>query len=153
MVGHVWWIGALVVSVQTGLLYSELCDSDYANGNNGPFGYGQHATRYNLATGMVLLWVVHAVVAALVFRHRGQRMLGVGNVAIGLVGAWVAVVDAANQFESNPYCTNGGVVPPLLVALALITTAVALNFGIAGPVPRRWPRRGRARCDSVSADG
>ena len=130
MANHAWWIGALFVSVQSGLLYSDLCDSAYANGDNGPFGYGQHAGRANLIVAMLIIGLLGAGALSILFRDRILRTMRVANLTIGTVGGAVASWDLYRQTERNPYCTVGGIWPLVAFASILLAAAVLANIGV-----------------------
>lgn len=69
MANHSWWVAALCVSVQTGLLYSEFCDDAYANGDNGPFGNQAHQDRFYLILVLLLLGLVGAIMLSITFHN------------------------------------------------------------------------------------
>lgn len=131
MANHLWWVAALLVSVQTGLLYSGLCDNAYSgNGKNGPFGYGAHEGRSNLIDAFLLLGLLGAITLAIVLHNRSDRVLTVTNILIGTLGGGVAAADAVRQIEQNPYCTVGGVWPTVVIASVVLTMAVLVNSGL-----------------------
>ncbi len=137
MANHLCWVAALFVSVQTGLLYSDLCDSAYSNGDNGPFGYGAHEGRSNLIDAFLLLGLLGAITLAIIFHNRSDRVLTVTNILIGTLGGGVAAADAFGQIENNPYCTVGGVWPTVVIASVILTMAVLANSGLLRSSSRR----------------
>lgn len=142
MAVHALWAAALAVSVLTGRNYADTvlaefggiggqCDDVFANGDNGPFGYGQNAA---VANRILLLLIVGAFasigLAAWSVRLRLVR-LAVVNIVIGSVGAVIAAASTAGQFEANPYCQREGWHGVATFAGVLILLAGAANVAMS----------------------
>ncbi|MEQ1699369.1 MAG: hypothetical protein ABMA25_04625 [Ilumatobacteraceae bacterium] len=136
MLNHLWWVGALVVSVQTGLLYSDYCDDMYSNGDNGPFGYGAHSDRSDMISWLLLLGLAGALALSVVFKEQQLRALRAANLILGTAGGCVAFLDRVVQTERNPYCRTSGVWSVVVFAGPIFAAAVIANSGLLGLVAR-----------------
>src|SRR5687768_14831640 len=99
---HACWVAALAISILTGRRHAAdslrefggiggLCDDAFANGQNGPFGYGQNADAEN-AINRILLGgaCIAAGLALWSLRLRASLLAGL-NLVLGGVGGAIAI--------------------------------------------------------------
>lgn len=118
------------MSVGAGLRYSDFCDYHYSNGNNGPFGYGQHPWLQNTIDLLLRARAVAVIWMLVGARSSADRWLGVANVVISVAGGTIAVWDVVRQSERNPYCTTHGLWPTALLVVPLVLLGLGVNHGI-----------------------
>lgn len=144
MASHACWVAALAISVTTGRRYATdslgefggiggLCDDAFANGNNGPFGYGQNSSAEDAINRLLVGGACVAAGLALWSLRLRARRLAVFNLVLGGIGGTIARMSVFGQHESNPYCSAGGWRGVTAVAAVLLVLAGAVNLSSGRP--------------------